>query len=315
MGYYNCRNLVLFYQHNKGTASQNPMINPSFANRKTFNYDAEQEETRRRALSKLLRRSQEANVEVAQCAESYHKHQPVVEGIVQSDQRRKRRELERQSLFIIHRQEMSSEQIEATQSEVMDPVSGMIPFGRYQGFGTVYQDTLSSKDEEEHVLEKNLDKNILDLPPQCIPSKVRKVRKHIRLVDQEDSKHKYELKMMDRRSTLVVFPPPIKEKKEQSVIKKGRKGNSAQPTLQQEEALLTTANPDLGLEIARRVQKEMVKKGIMHVEHWYREYPMMDVYTNATRAMVDVLRRDYIKYFALKTMVNDLKKQQRARQS
>lgn len=225
---------------------------------------------------------------------------------------------------------MTTEQIEAMRSEEVDPEE-MLPFGAYQGYGTVIQDTflkdndcgnaVGAVDAVGAVAIKEKMKE-LNLPPQCIPSKVKRVKRHIQLIDDEYTKYKYELKMDAAKTTVVPFPyidkefaerhkydiPGSNSKKRKS---KQNEGHSATPTAQTEEELLSVANPDLGKEIARRVQKELVKKKIVHLDT-YSGVPRLDIMTNTTRAMVGVLREDYLKYFALKTMVNDLKKKQRA---
>ena len=322
--YYECRNLVLFFMKNTDSNQSDAV---QFQNEKAFNYDPEREEKRRNELSKLLRRSHDDNMEMAQCAESYRKQNQVLKRRV-TEMQRKRIELEKQSLFIIHRQEMTTEQIEAVRSEEVDP-SEMLPFGAYQGYGTVIQDTFLKRNGSGHppstaptaatAATKGDD---LDLPPQCIPTKVKRVRRHIQLIDDEYTKYKYELKLDAQKTTVVPFPYIDKEFAERhkydlsgSASKKRKskqsEGHSVTPTAQTEEDLLSVANPDLGKEIARRVQKELVKENIVHLDT-YSGAPRLDIMTNTTRAMVGVLREDYIKYFALKTMVNDLKKKQRA---
>jgi len=336
--YYECRNLVLFFV--KNTDSESPSgppiggsnnktesavgdsngnrddkaINALFENEKAFTYDAEREEKRREELSKLLRRSHDDNMEMAQCAESYRRQNQVLKRRVTEMQRRKM-ELEKQSLFIIHRQEMTTERIEAMRSEEVDSAE-MLPFGSYQGFGTVIQDTFSKDNGARRGKVENGGKE-LDLPPQCIPTKVRRVSKHIRLIDDECTKYKYQLKMDAQKSTVVILPYidkefaerhkydiPSNSKKRKS---KQSEGQSVSASAQTEQDLLSVSNPDLGKEIAKRVQKELVKEGIVHLDT-YSGAPRLEIMTNATRAMVGVLREDYIKYFALKTMVNDLKK-------
>merc|ERR1719242_2262501 len=53
--------------------------------------------------------------------------------------------------------------------------------------------------------------NELDLPPQCIPTKVKRVRRHIQLIDDEYTKYKYELKLDEKQTTVVPFPYIDKE--------------------------------------------------------------------------------------------------------
>lgn len=334
--YYECRNLVLFYlkstdskdskdskssesngNHNGNRSGNEANTLHQLQNEKAFNYDPEREEKRRNELSKLLRRSHDDNMEMAQCAESYRKQNQMLKRRV-TEMQRKRIELEKQSLFIIHRQEMSTEQIEAMRSEEVDP-SDVLPFGSYQGFGTLIQDTFLKENKSGNPLGGV---NEVDLPPQCIPTKVKRVRRHIQLIDDEYTKYKYELKLdaaNGQKTTVVPFPYIDKEFAERnkydynasstSKKRKGKQseGQSVTPTAQTEQDLLSVDNPDLGKEIARRVQKELVKENIVHLDT-YTGTPKLDIMTNTTRAMVGVLREDYIKYFALKTMVNDLKK-------
>ena len=127
--------------------------------------------------------------------------------------------------------------------------------------------------------------------------------------------------MYENKTTVVPFPYIDKEFAERnkfeipSSTSKKRKskqseGQSVTPTAQTEQDLLSVDNPDLGKEIARRVQKELVKENIVYLDT-YTGAPRLEIMTNTTRAMAGVLREDYIKYFALKTMINDLKKKQR----
>lgn len=306
--YYFCRNLIINKNKNK------------IKNKEKFNYDVMSEENRRNELSKLLRRSHDENIEISQTAIAYRKHEKLLKKKV-NEMHKKRIQLEKQKVFILHRQQMTTQEIE---QKKIDNISSntnhdnnnyssshhLLPFGLYEGYGVIVQDTLLPRNQYN-----DNDDDIL-LPKQCIPKKITKIKRNIQMIDDEYTKYKYELKLdltNNNKTTIVPFPYIDKSLIEQSKYdqssskKKKNKNNSNNNNQQQKNELLSSSNPNLGKEIAKTIQQQLVQENIVTICP-YTAQPKMHPMTNTTRAMVNVLREDYIKYYALQTMINDLRK-------
>ena len=139
------------------------------------------------------------------------------------------------------------------------------------------------------------------------------------MIDDEYTKYKYELKLdttNNNKTTIVPFTYVDKSLIEQSKYdqssssskkkNKNKNQNNSNNNLSQNQ-LLSSSNPNLGKEIAKTIQQQLVQENIVTLCP-YTAQPKMHPMTNTTRAMVNVLREDYIKYYALQTMINDLKK-------
>eukprot|EP01083_Nonionella_stella_P064503 168170_1 len=285
--YYECKNLIESFM------SSTP-ITP-------FEYDAKAEQHRRNELSKLLMRSHDENIEIAQTAEYYRKHNKLLRKKV-NEMHRKKVQLMKQSTLIRQRQQMTAQRTQEMK-EMKDS-----PFNRYAGYGVIIQDTWQGNHKEAHACDAHT------YPPCCVPKKVMKMKRYIQMIDDEYTKYKYELKLDGQKTTVIPFPFIDKANKTQQNIKKNKgkmdtdvNGNgNARKT---QEQLLVSSNPNVGKDIAKIVQQELVNHDVISIDPFGN--PKVHPMTNVTRNMVNVLREDYIKYYAMQTLINDLKKKQK----
>merc|ERR1712154_640448 len=289
--YYHCHNLILsFLSKDKNKSNE------------LFHYDAMREEQRRKELTKLFMRSHDENIEISQTAQYYRKHNKLLKKKV-NELHQKKVELKKQSLFIMNRQQMTSQQI----SEMRQKEDGQsLPFGQYHGFGVTIHDMLVKKNKYNRNEIK-----MIELPNKCIPKKITKIRRNIQMIDDEYTKYKYELKWDDQKTIIVPFPFIEKTNnfETNNNSKKNKNKNMNNNSAMKKNEQLLSSNPNLGKEIAKNIQQQLVKDNIISIDK-YTGTPKMNPMTNTTRAMAAVLREDYIKYYAMQTLINDLKKKQ-----
>ena len=242
-----------------------------------FEYNAKREEHRREQLEKLLMRSHDENIEISQSAQYYRKHSKLLRKRV-SEMQQKRAALRKQSKFICNRQQMTLDAVRHSDDS--------LPFGQYHGFGVTVHDTMAQREI--------CGENEIKLPPQCKLKKVAKIERNIQMIDDEYTKYKYELKLDGSKVVTVPFPFVCNKKKNEN-------------ERMSEDELLTSSNANLGKDIARMIQQQLIKENVITICP-NTKIPKMHPMTNTTRSMLNVLRRDYIKYYAMRVLINDLKK-------
>merc|ERR1712129_362417 len=231
-------------------------------------YNEKSEDLRRQSLEKLLQRTHDCNASIAQSAEYFRKHDKSLRNRLHAMQC-KQRQLAKQSAFICQRRRQKQQ---SNEQEI--EIDDALPFaiGSCHGFGCTMTDTMRHPN-----VQSNTD-NI------CL-RKMAKIKQKIQMIDDEETRYRYELKLDGQTTKIIHIPMPFvndeKNKKMQKMFEQ-----------MSEDELLCSANPNVGQYVAWLTETKL---------------PKLNPVTSATRAMLNVLRRDFIKYYAMRIKVNDLK--------